>query len=573
MRRIYLLTLMCGLTLWAVAQKNAPKWLEKQRKAVITVTTYGNDEKVLHSGTGFFITETGEALSGYELFKDAKRATVTDTDGNSYPITSIMGADELYDVIHFKINTGKKVPFLQIAAEPLSTGAKVYLVPYTREKKGTFQEGTISEISKLKDPYGYYKTTIPFSVANAPILTESGQVIGLTQEDAAGDKQISYAVSAGYINSLTISSTDLLNTTYSRIGIRKAWPADVEQANVTLYLLGSTQDAKTYLETLNDFIASFPDYAEGYINRASHYAYRRADLSNSLEEQKTYLSRALEDLETAGKYNTKKDDVLYNKARVIFNVASSDTTITDKDWSVASALNTLQLAIGEEDLPIYRQLEGDIYMALGIYEMAYDSYMKVNESELASPASYYLASKALENTPGANIGDMIALLDKAIDKSGVVVTEDVLAYILERVDYKMKLMLYDEAVADYNLYYEKTNGQVGDAFYYYRQQAKFRAGDFTGAMADIQEALKLMPDEPNYLAEEASIYIRLENYDQALVSLKKALELAPDFASCHRLLGICLVRTNKKAEACEAFNKAKELGDPLANRLIREHCQ
>lgn len=37
--------------------------------------------------------------------------------------------------------------------------------------------------------------------------------------------------------------------------------------------------------------------------------------------------------------------------------------------------------------------------------------------------------------------------------------------------------------------------------------------------------------------------------------------------------GICYVRLEKKAEACEALNKAKELGDPLAERLIKEHCK
>ena len=35
----------------------------------------------------------------------------------------------------------------------------------------------------------------------------------------------------------------------------------------------------------------------------------------------------------------------------------------------------------------------------------------------------------------------------------------------------------------------------------------------------------------------------------------------------------CYVRQGKKAEACEAFNKAKELGDPVVDKLIKEHCK
>ena len=92
--------------------KKAPKWMDKQRKAVVTVTTYGKDNQKKASGTGFFITETGEALSGYSLFKDAARATVTDADGKEYPVSRILGADELYDVIKFKVEVPKKAVVL-----------------------------------------------------------------------------------------------------------------------------------------------------------------------------------------------------------------------------------------------------------------------------------------------------------------------------------------------------------------------------------------------------------------------------------------------------------------------------
>ena len=67
--------------------------------------------------------------------------------------------------------------------------------------------------------------------------------------------------------------------------------------------------------------------------------------------------------------------------------------------------------------------------------------------------------------------------------------------------------------------------------------------------------------------------VRQQKHEEALKSLDQALALAPDFGACYRLRGVCYVRLGKKAEACEAFNKAKELGDPLAERLIKEHCQ
>ena len=572
---LLLLILICCHLLPATAQKNAPKWMDKSKKAVVLITTYGKDGAKLTSGTGFYVSETGDVLAAYDLFKGAEKATITDVDGKTYPVTAIVGADELYDVIKVKSEAPKKVQFLPIASDPLAVGTAAYLLPYTTAKTLNFGQGTITEVSKLKDPYSYYKLSIPLEdgQVNAPILNAEGQVFGLAQADASGKKDVSYAVSAAYTNSLSVAAADFLNTVYNNIGIKKAWPADEEQAQVALFLKGSTQDAKIYLETLNDFIATFPNSADGYLNRASHYAGHRAELASTPAEQANYLNKALDDIKTASKFSDKKGDVYYNQAKLIYNVAAGDTTLTDPAWSVQAALETIQKAIQEEDLPVYHQLAGDIHFFLKEYEQAYNEYMVVNNSDLASPTSFYWAAKAKENVTGFNIGDIIALLDGAIEKSGLPLTPEAGQYILERIDWKLRLSQYAEAIADYDLYYKAMNGDVTSNFYYYREQAKFRSDDLEGALADIKEAIRLSPDIPDYRAEEASVYVRMKNYNDALTSIDNALKVAPDFAACYRLKGICYVRMEKKAEACEALNKAKELGDPLAERLIKEHCK
>lgn len=575
MKRILLLILACCYLLPATAQKNAPKWLDKSKKAVVLITTYGKDGAKLSSGTGIFVSETGDVLSAYDLFKGAEKATVTDTEGKTYPVSRIIGADELYDVIKVKAETPKKVQFLPLAADPLAVETVAYLLPYTTEKKADFQQGTITEVSKLKDPYSYYKLSIPLESAqlNSPILNAEGEVFGLAQADATGKKDISYAVSASYVNSLAVGSTDFLNATYNNIGIKKAWPADVEQAQVALFLKSSSEDAKTHLETLNDFIATFPNTTDGYLNRASLYANRRAELASSPADEKNYLKLALDDIETASKYSDKKGDVYYNKAKLIYGIAATDTTLTDPAWTIQAALETIQKAIEEEDAPVYHQLAGDLYFYQKEYEQAFNEYMVVNNSDIASPTSYYWAVKAKENITGFNIGDVIALLDGAVEKCGLPLTSEAGPYILERIDWKLRLSQYEAAIADYDLYYKAMLGDVGSSFYFYREQAKFRNGDIDGALADIKEAIRLSPDVPDYRAEQASVLVRAKNYTEALTTIEEALKMAPDFAALYRLRGVCYVRLEKKAEACEALAKAKELGDPLAERLIKEHCK
>lgn len=568
--------MICCQACWLTAQKNAPKWMDKGRKAVVVVTTYDKENRKINTGTGFYISESGEALSAYSLFKGAARATVKDAEGKEAAVSRILGADDLYDVVKFQVEIPKKVAaFLPLAPEPLAMGAAAYLLPFSADKHVRFGQGAVTEVSKLREPFAYYKLSIPLESgqANAPLLTDKGEVFGLAQEDASGKKDVSYAVSAGYANSLAVASADVFSSVYNAIGIRKAWPSDPVQAQVALFLKEAREDAPGYLETLNDFIATFPQSTEGYLGRASLYAYRRAELTADAPEQAAYLEKALADLETASRFMEKKGDMWYQKAKLIYGVGISDTTLQDPKWSVEAAMQALQKALQEEDSPLYRQLEGDMNFYQGNYPEAFDAYMLVNRSDMASAATWYWAAKAKQNIPGANFGEIIELLDSAVARCGMPPSAEAAPYILERVDLKLKLMNYPEAIADYDLYFDVLQGKVGDSFYYYREQAKFRANELEGALADIQKAIQLSPGDPNYPAEEASVYMRMEKYEEALNSIANALKLAPDFAACYRLRGVCQVRLKKTEEACEALQKAKELGDPVADRLIKEHCK
>ena len=570
MKRFLFIICISGLALYAFAQEKAPKWMDKQKKAVVTVTTYKADGTTLHNGTGFFITEDGTLLSAYSLFRDAHKAVVTTGEGKSFPVERVLAADELYDVIRLQVRVPKKVDYLEMAEAPLAVGAEAYLMPFVKgkEKIKSYGSGKVEEVTKLKDAYHYYKLSFPLQVdwKNAPVLNAEGQVFGLAQEDASGKNECSYAVSAIYANSLQITSTDAFNSVYNAIGIRKAWPADREQARVATYIIENTQDAKTFLETLNDFVATFPDWSESYVRRGSYYAQHRKELGKDVDE---CLRRATEDLDRAIELAERKSEAMYAKAQLVYQIAMTDSTIQNPQWNANWAQVLLTETLKEEDLPIYHQLQADMYLAKGDYESAYKEYMIVNGSDAANGNSWYMASKMKASMPSVNMGEIIALLDSAVACCGDPVREEAAPYILDRINWRLRLRQYPEAVADYDLYYKVVGGRVDDNFYYYREQAKFRMDDFEGALADIRQAISLAPEQRIYPAEEASIYIRLEKYPEAMQSIEKALALAPEFAACYRLRGICYQRTNQPEKAQADFLKAKELGDPAAERLLK----
>lgn len=68
-KKLLLMLTLCLLAQWSVAQ--APKWVDKAKRAVFSVVTYDQNDKILNTGNGFFVTEDGVALSDYTLFKGA----------------------------------------------------------------------------------------------------------------------------------------------------------------------------------------------------------------------------------------------------------------------------------------------------------------------------------------------------------------------------------------------------------------------------------------------------------------------------------------------------------------------
>jgi tetratricopeptide (TPR) repeat protein len=552
----------------AVAQKKLPKWVDKVSKAIITVETT-TPEGVTKTGSGFFIQENGEAAAAYDLFINAEKATVTTATGEKLPVTHILGADDMYGVIRFKVATPRKTAFLIQAKTVIPSGSIVFIPPSGEVKEPT--QGAISEITKINSACDYYKieTPLPKSQESYPLVTENGEVFAFTQADASGMGK-TYGISIAYIKSLQIAAMDLFKRTYTDIGIRKAWPQSIDDAQINLLLYASREDAPTYLETLNDFVAAFPDRPEGYTSRASHYAHYRRELAPSESEQPAMLDRAWADLEKAEKQTKNKGEACFNRAKLIFGIAASDSTLRHRNWNVESAAAYLQKALAEEDLPLYRQLEGDIALYSGDYEKACAAYATVNRSPAASGLSYYLAAKSRQQmSDNFNYMEVISLIDSAVARSPNAEAQE---YLLESVDLKMQTGLYAQAIKDYDKYYMLTGGNVGDAFYYYREQAKFRANDLDGALKDIEKAISLNSENAIYHAETASVYLRLQEPAKAQACAEKALALDPEFASACRLLGVCLVRQDRKDEACRHFEKAKELGDPVVEKLITENC-
>ena len=93
------------------------------------------------------------------------------------------------------------------------------------------------------------------------------------------------------------------------------------------------------------------------------------------------------------------------------------------------------------------------------------------------------------------------------------------------------------------------------------------------ALDDIVKAIELSPKDLTYRAEHAVINLRVGRYEESMQILNDILKDEPKYAEAYRLLGLCQIQLKKTDEACGNFNKAKELGDPNVEGLIKKYCK
>ncbi|HIZ32306.1 MAG TPA: tetratricopeptide repeat protein [Candidatus Bacteroides merdigallinarum] len=567
MRKMKLIMAMslCLLAQWAMAQ--APKWVEKAKQAVFSIVTYDKNDQILNTGNGFFVTEDGVALSDYTLFKGAQRAVAINSEGRQMPVVNIMGADDMYDVVKFRVGVEKKVTALPIATRQPAAGALVYLLPYSTQKGRTCTTGHLKSADKVEGNYLYYTLELPLKdkMISCPLTDAEGAVFGLAQKSSGQDTAtICYAVDARYVMDQKISALSYNDETLRGIGIKKALPDTEEQALVFLYMASSQLSPEKYMEVLNDYIEQYPNSADGYMRRATQLLATSQDGAS--------MKQAADDMDQALKVARQEEIVRFDRAKLIYNYMLTNPEKPYGDWSFDKALEEVRKAIALQALPVYVQLEGDILFAKQDYAGALAAYEQVNHSDLASPASYFSAAQTKEMMK-APATEILALMDSCVAHCPQPYTEAAGPYLLARAQALLNANQARKAMLDYDAYFKAMNGNVNAAFYYYREQAAMQARQYQRALDDLAKAIELAPNELLYRAELAVVNIRVGRSEEAVRILQEALKIEPNYAEAYRLMGQAYIQLKKKDEACECFAKAKELGDPNVDALIEKHCK
>jgi len=560
-----LISILLVLTVFA-ASAQLPKTLKQVKKAVYTVQTLDAEGNVLHTGNGFFVAPGGDLITSYALFLNCSRAVVTDSKGKAYDITKVLGANETYDIVRLQTASIKKLASVAVDTTSAVEHTSLFLPAIGREKKVYDTWVPVLSTEQAAGSYRYY--TLHHAghpaLSHRPLLDASGNVVAIVQPSVETDTVL-YALDIRYATDLAVKALSVNDLTYRALPIRKALPAEIDQAQVSLFLVAEQDDAQLRAEVVDEFIQSFPDSYEGYLSRAAHHIALKSDSAYVLAEADHALA-----LEHAA---DKADEVHFQIAKQMLSVAI-DTLQSYKDWDYARVLTEIDKARSINPLPIYAQQQGDIYITLKDYTAAYDKYMEVNRSDIGSPDTWLRTAYIIEQRAGEGDVELaIALIDSAVvnsqrNRSSESKIQNSSTYVLERALLKARHGLHRPAVADYNLY-EELVGTIGtDRFYYLREQSEAAGRMFQQALDDIDRAIALAPRNPLYLLEKASLNVRVARYAEALPILEVLVAAFPDDMDCNRLLGFCCVQLGDKSRGLPCLEKAVSMGDSNAAALL-----
>lgn len=537
---------------------------KKLLSSVVSVSTTDSTGQSIGKAWGVVIPSDSTASSNtvtvitpYSLLKHATRAVITDANGKTYPAYRITGANDLYDVAKFTVKDCGIKP-LRISTDKLSTGTKAYVITGMVNKKKLATEASVTQT----DEHGgltYYTLSLPAdkSLIGTPLLNANNEVVAIIQRSAESEKDKMFAVGIEISQALVVETMSAANTSLNDIYIPKQLPADEKQASSYLYLLTrNSEDTISYLANLEDFITAYPTSNFGYVQRALYYATTQQ------------YAKAEADYNTALENCTDKADIHYNISTTLYLLNQNKEYKLYKNWTLERALNEIDQAYSIFQTPLYLMHKGKCLYAMKRYSDAGTVYNEINQTSFRSSENLFYESRSLEMA-GGDSAKVLALLDSAVARFRRPYKPDAAPYIYYRAQQYDRYGHHKEAVIGYQDYQDIIGiKNLNDRFFYLKEQAEVKSNFYPQALADIEQAISLNPNEYVYYIEKALIETRTGNYEEAVISAKLAQKIDSSDSDSYKLMGIAYGELGNYEEAVKNLRRAVELGDSEAQSWI-----
>ena len=154
--------------------------------AVFYIEIYDAKGTTVKTGSGFFLSSDGLAVTNFHVVKGASSAKITTSDGTVYNVSGIYDYDEADDVALIQVD-GSGFSSLELGdSDAISSGAPVYTIGAPLGLNNSMSSGIVSYADRVIDGVSYIQTDAPISPGSSggPLLDQYGKVVGITSAGA-----------------------------------------------------------------------------------------------------------------------------------------------------------------------------------------------------------------------------------------------------------------------------------------------------------------------------------------------------------------------------------------------------
>lgn len=206
-------------------KKDLPAIINETKPSVVLIRTFSRDGKQIGTGSGFFITDTGDIISNRHVFQGAYRAEAETTKGK-FPITKVLGQDDDNDLVRLSLGrTGRRFRPLTMSSSMPKVGEKIMVIGNPLGLESTVSDGIVSAKRKFKPFDTVIQITCPISPGSSgsPVMNMMGEVIGVATFQMVQGQNLNFAIPISHVIALkategvkltdaNIVSTDLIES-------------------------------------------------------------------------------------------------------------------------------------------------------------------------------------------------------------------------------------------------------------------------------------------------------------------------------------------------------------------------
>ena len=172
--------------------------------AVFYIELFSKNGETIKTGSGFFISSTGLAVTNYHVVIGAYSAKITTDNGKIFDVAGIYDYNWKNDIALLQIN-GKDFPFLELAdSSKVQTGATVYTLGSPLGLQASFSRGIVSQARREIEGVKYIQLDAPISNGSSggALIDAYGKVLGVTSATAVDGQNINLAMPINLLDDL-----------------------------------------------------------------------------------------------------------------------------------------------------------------------------------------------------------------------------------------------------------------------------------------------------------------------------------------------------------------------------------